>query len=236
MGDSSHLYEFQMSADFWNVTSAHWICLIKYREVHQSVPGMFEEFQSQNLSIGGLNQAIYVLFTVRISIKFLMPRDISEMSPRQPNMPGLREQMLTWTETKTSLTCYCEHKLHHTQTKFRWTCLLYPEFTVLGSFLFFHFIPWLHSSSSPSFPLDTVIRLLFLVASHLASSTARSGGPLPKDQLAELLSVSHDSWDRNYLLYYIYKLWLQECAFLILALLLLFDTGLRLSRRRISNS
>ena len=89
------------------------------REVHQSVPGMFEEFQSQNLSIGGLNQAIYVLFTVRISIKFLMPRDISEMSPRQPNMPGLREQMLTWTETKTSLTCYCEHKLHHTQTKFR---------------------------------------------------------------------------------------------------------------------
>ena len=89
------------------------------REVHQSVPGTFEEFQSQNLSIGGLNQAIYVLFTVRISIKFLMPRDISEMSPRQPNMPGLREQMLTWTETKTSLTCYCEHKLHHTQTKFR---------------------------------------------------------------------------------------------------------------------
>ena len=89
------------------------------REVHQSVPGMFEEFQSQNLLIGGLNQAIYVMFTVRISIKFLMPRDISEMSPRQPNMPGLREQMLTWTETKTSLTCYCEHKLHHTQTKFR---------------------------------------------------------------------------------------------------------------------
>ena len=93
--------------------------LVILAHVHQSVPGTFKEFQSQNLSIGGLNQAIYVLFTVRISIKFLMPRDISEMSPRQPNMPGLREQMLTWTETKTSLTCYCEHKLHHTQTKFR---------------------------------------------------------------------------------------------------------------------
>ena len=103
--------------NFW---TGHWhLVLQPYREVHQSVPGMFEEYQSQNLSIGGLNQAIYVLFTVRISIKFLMPRDISEMSPRQPNMPGLREQMLTWTETKTSLTCYCEHKLHHTQTKFR---------------------------------------------------------------------------------------------------------------------
>ena len=83
--------------------------------------------------------------------------------------------------------------------------------------------------------MDTVTRVLFFVASHIASATACPGGPLPEDQLAELLPVSAALNTDKIIVNY--RIWLRERAFLTVALFhVLLDTGLRLSRKKISNS
>ena len=71
-------------------------------------------------------QARDVLVWVQVSIKSLLPQDISEISLRQPNVScphGMRYLMLMQTLTKTFVAWCGEHKLNHTQTKPK---LIYP--------------------------------------------------------------------------------------------------------------